>query len=118
MVASKNVSCVFVWKRLGINLCTLVMTRPTEKYNPRDMTLHCKERIGVNLYEIPVSKKPCCIVGSKSFFSFCPKSEIALVKILILTSMICLSLRSTSNLNVASTKHLIWPSTFVKTAFR
>lgn len=84
---------------MGINLCTLVMTCPTEKYNPRDMTLHCKRElcllIGVNLYETPASKKPCCIVGGKSvffffvlFFFFCPESKIALVKILILTSVV------------------------------
>lgn len=60
---------------MGINLCTLVMTRPTEKYNPRDMTLHCKKElcliIGVNLCETPASKKPCCIVGGKSVLFFC-----------------------------------------------
>lgn len=67
MVASKNVFMYFVWRPLGINLCTLVMTRPTEKYNPRDMTLHCKREscliLGVNLY-----KKAMLHIGRQEFY--------------------------------------------------
>lgn len=70
---------------MGINLCTLVMARPTEKYNPRDTTLHCKRElclmIGVNLHP-----KKAILRSGQQKFSFLPKirGEHSFSKILTL----------------------------------
>lgn len=94
------------------------MACPTEKYNPRDMTLHCKRElclaIGINLYASPASKKkPFCVMGNKSF-PFLPwiRGEHSFSKDFDFVTQEHFKLEST--VIVASAEHLIWPLTFVK----
>lgn len=64
------------------------MARPTEKYNPRDTTLHCKRElcvmIGVNLHP----KKAILRSGQQKFSFFAQKSEVSIALVKILTLMV------------------------------